>query len=78
MKDYVARVIDGKVELTVHPPQKWVKINIARVNAETDKAVLCKLKGMPEFWIPLSQIKGDPYEGEVEIPEWLAAEKGII
>lgn len=48
---------------------------------ETEKAYLF-FDGVDEIWIPKSQIKamemrdGEPIE--ISIPEWLAAEKGLI
>lgn len=43
---------------------------------ETDKAILVETDFGEEVWLPLSQINlcGD----EVEIPEWLAEDKGLI
>lgn len=58
-----------------------VLVNVTEVKVSTDKALLCVVDG-EEVWIPRSQIvegdledKGD--SGEIEIPEWLATEKGI-
>ena len=53
------------------------------VEAETDAALLCDFGGY-EIWIPKSQIGDDSEvnelydEGEIEIPVWLAKEKGLI
>jgi hypothetical protein len=50
--------------------------------AETDNAILL-FDGIEEVWLPLSQIEYNPSAKEgtdttVEIPEWLAYEKGLI
>lgn len=64
-----------------------VEIKISRVKARTDKAALCEIDG-EDLWLPLSQCDDggaenwSPAVGDenvtVEIPEWLADEKGLL
>lgn len=53
----------------------------AEIIHETDKAYLLS-DGTDEFWMPKSQIKSERDLGdgnvELEIPEWLAEDKGIV
>ena len=55
---------------------KTVIVEHDGVEHETDNAKLMKFAEGKE-WIPISQIE-DEDETWVEIPEWLAAEKGLI
>lgn len=45
------------------------------VKIETEKAYLIE-SDMGEAWVPKSQVEIE--DGEIQIPEWLAIEKGII
>jgi hypothetical protein len=62
---------------------KTVEIAVV-VEHETDAALLVDHGGGPAVWVPKSQLgdetdvegKGDA--GVVELPEWLAIEKGMI
>lgn len=59
-------------------------LEVERVIASTDKAILCLFDTGDKEWIPLSMIdtdckiseKGD--SGELVIPMWLAKEKGLV
>ncbi len=63
-----------------------VEIHVDQVRARTDKAVLCEIDGN-EYWLPISQTfdgGAEPWSPEVgdtditvEIPQWLAEEKGL-
>lgn len=47
---------------------------------ETDSAIKCR-DVKKEFWLPKSQVEYVELKGgvvEVQIPEWLAIEKGIL
>lgn len=60
-----------------------VYITVDEVRRETDKAILCVIDD-EKVWIPKSQIGEDSAvtelgdSGELEIPEWLAIEKGLV
>ena len=64
--------------------QEWVELDV-EVLWKTEMAIKIEEGEVNDVWIPLSQIKDvDPDELEVgqsrtiEIPEWLAEEKGLI
>jgi hypothetical protein len=66
---------------------RWDKVTLTFVvHRETDKAILVSDDGdrKKAEWLPLSQIKitrewveGDNEGVEVEVPQWLAEEKGF-
>jgi hypothetical protein len=66
------------------PSDEWVYIQVEEIEAETDKALLCRVEGRKE-WIPKSQISPedvDQYQKgdrDVEIPvtSWIAEQKGL-
>lgn len=61
--------------------KEYVTVFGTEVKAETDKAILVKMKDQGEHWIPKSQIKSRVTIGktvELSIPEWLAEEKEIL
>jgi hypothetical protein len=59
-----------------------------KVKRETDMAILIQVDGEPdnEVWLPKSQIEWESSGGiysigdelEIEIPQWLAEQKGLI
>ena len=52
----------------------------AELRRETENAYLFS-DGVSEFWLPKSQIETTHIKGrdyEIEMPEWLAIQKGII
>lgn len=60
-------------------PENTVNIEYMTVVRETAKAVLLEIEPQLEVWMPLSQIiEWDLVEHEVEIPAWLAREKGLL
>lgn len=48
-----------------------------RVERETPKAYLMDVGLAENVWLPKSQVKYDEANGKVEVPEWLAIEKGM-
>lgn len=53
------------------------------MHAETDRAILVSDDGDKNnaVWLPKSQIEIDERKGktlEIQVPEWLAADKGLI
>ena len=60
--------------------KEYVTVFGTKVVAETDKAILVKMKDEGEHWIPKSQIRSRVTIGEtveLSIPQWLAEEKEI-
>ena len=60
--------------------RELVEVDVV-VLAETELAFLVS-DGIVEEWVPKSQIEDDGlyigYEGTIEIPEWLAVDKGLV
>lgn len=62
---------------------QWVHLDVDRIVAETDKALLLLIDG-EEFWIPLNQISDpDDYllgivDCTVTVTRWIAEKKGLI
>ncbi len=54
------------------------------IHHETDKAILASENGNKKdaVWLPKSQIEidriGNSTEAEIQLPEWLAEEKGLL
>lgn len=54
------------------------------VNHRTADAILVVNLNLEDVWLPMSQIEDfeveshDPYVVSIEIPQWLAEEKGLI
>lgn len=61
--------------------QVWITVTVKR---ESEKALLVEHGAGPDAWVPKSQILdySDDYRPgdtiEIELPEWLALEKGMI
>jgi hypothetical protein len=60
----------------------YVEVDVDFIKVETEKAFLCII-GDQEHWLPKSQVKNPEQFGrgdrdvQMEIPEWLAEEKGL-
>lgn len=66
-----------------YQPEEEDRVNIAcKVVRETNAAILVSVDPLaPEVWLPKSQIGYDGSFGEdidIEIPEWLAIDKGLV
>ena len=64
-------------------PQDKEMVTIAcKIKRETEKAYLINDGGKNDVWVPKSQVKFEPSdakdEGEMEMPEWIAKDKGLI
>ena len=62
-----------------HRDKKLIEIYV-EVKRQSEMAILAS-DGVSEFWLPKSQItmthkNDDDYE--IEMPEWLAIEKGVV
>lgn len=57
-------------------PEETITIQYDLFKGSTDNAVLLEIEG-DEYWFPRSQIILDEDEQEVELPMWLAVDKGI-
>lgn len=57
---------------------------ILHIHHETDKAILVSENGNKKnaVWLPKSQVEidriGNSTEAEIQLPEWLAEEKGLL
>ena len=53
-----------------------------KIVRETEKAYLINDGSRKDVWVPKSQCKWEPSdakdEGEMEMPEWIAKDKGLI
>jgi len=57
--------------------EETVEVFYESITSKTDKAIRIQ-KGELQVWIPISQISNeDRLEGMIEIPTWLAEEKGL-
>lgn len=62
----------------------YAEVEGVYVQAVTDKAILVEWGG-EEFWLPRSQIRDgfetwlcEGFQGDIEVVEWLADEKGLV
>lgn len=60
------------------PDPKPVEICFAELVRETDKAWMFKTDDGDAVWLPKSQCELDEDELLVQVPEWLAIEKGLV
>jgi len=62
-------------------PSHWdtdvQEYDVEELITETDKAWLLSVDG-EELWLPKSQCEFDEDEMVVDIPDWLAEEKGLL
>ncbi len=50
----------------------------ASVEKKTEKAFLLTMESGEELWFPKSQCKLNERTSEVEVPKWMAVDKGLI
>lgn len=79
---YIKEYFDekGHCRLSLEREDKWEKVS-TEIDAwlkETEKAYLVVIDG-EEFWFPksLTKIAGSKKESFIEMPKWLAVEKGL-
>ena len=53
------------------------EISYDEIEHETDEAVMFEIDNLL-VWLPKSQIEFDRDEKTIELPEWLAVEKGLV
>ena len=56
---------------------KTVEIDFDNIEHETDDAVMFEVDKLL-VWLPKSKIEFDRDEHTIELPEWLATEKGLV
>jgi len=54
-----------------------VEVEFDELLENREKAILIKV-GSKKYWLPKSQIDFREWSSIVEVPEWLAKEKGLI
>ena len=54
-----------------------VEVHFDRVVRKTDLAICIEIEGK-KFWLPLSQIDYKEWSNFVEVPVWLATQKGLV
>lgn len=73
----LADAIEQEMGETVDVSNEATEINYDDIEHETDQAVMFNIDNLL-VWLPKSQITYDQDELTIELPVWLASEKGLI